>query len=214
MSASSELLACHCCGLVQRRPPAGALVARATRLRCVRCHTPLGRRRSGNDTTAALALAALVLLPLGVTLPVLRLERLGHLSEASIWSGGVSLLADGQLFVGLVVLVCSVLLPLLKLIALFTLAGGGPLLRPRMRALTWRLVEWTGRWGMLDVLLVALLVAAVKLGEMAEITAGPGVVAFTACVLFNLLASASFDPHASWNAPAEAAPTRIPELRT
>ena len=66
------------------------------------------------------------------------------------------------------------------------------------RALTYHLVEWTGRWGMLDVLLVALLVAVLKLGELVQLSAGPAALAFTGCVLLNLLASASFDPHALW----------------
>ena len=55
---------------------------------------------------------------------------------------------------------------------------------------------------MLDVLLVALLVALLKLGQVVELHAGPAALAFTGCVLLNLLASASFDPHTLWRQPA------------
>ena len=54
---------------------------------------------------------------------------------------------------------------------------------------------------MLDVLLVAMLVAALKLGDIVNVTPGPGVIAFAACVFMSLLASASFDPHHLWEAP-------------
>ena len=90
-------------------------------------------------------------------------------------------------------------IPLLKLVGLFVLSGGALSGRPRTAAFTWHLVEWTGRWGMLDVLLVAVLVAVVKLGQLMELSAGPGALAFTACVALNLAASASFDPHSLWD---------------
>ena len=72
---------------------------------------------------------------------------------------------------------------------------------PRIRAaaatrvLIWRLVEWSGRWGMLDVLLVASIVAMVKIGDLVSIEPGIGAIVFTAMVFLSLLAAMSFDPH-------------------
>lgn len=163
-----------------------------------------GRRRA-TSRTAALALGALLLYPVAISLPIMRVERLGVTRDASVWSGGVALLSDGQVVVGVVVLLASVVLPLLKLAGLFLLAGGGLGARPRMQAWTWHLVEWTGRWGMLDVLLVAVLVAVVKLGQLMQLSPGPGALAFTACVALNLAASASFDPHSLWDTSEEPA---------
>jgi paraquat-inducible protein A len=60
------------------------------------------------------------------------------------------------------------------------------------------MVEFLGRWGMVDVLLVAVLVAVVKLGDLVTVTPGPGVLAFGSVVVLSLLASAAFDPHALW----------------
>jgi len=155
-------------------------------------------RSHANRFCAATALAALFLYPPGILLPVIRLEQLGHVHEASIWSGGVSLVTHGQVFVGVVVLLCSVVIPLVKIGGLFLLTARTPGLRSDYQAWLHRWVEFAGRWGMIDVLLVALLVAAVKIGDLVQVTPGPGVVAFTACVLLSLIASACFDPHALW----------------
>jgi len=195
------LAACSCCGLVQQIPSAEA----GQRVRCARCLTrfpPEREKRDSNRRTAALALGALALYPVAIGLPIMEVERLGAVHKASVLSGGVSLLTDGQYVVGIVVLLCSVVLPLAKLMGLFILSAGGLGLASHLKAFTWHLVEWTGRWGMLDVLLVALLVALLKLGSIVELRAGPAALAFTLCVLLNLMASASFHPHSLWRDPA------------
>jgi paraquat-inducible protein A len=134
--------------------------------------------------------------PLAVTLPMLRVQQFGHQTESSILQGITGLLAQGQIIVGIIVLLCSVIFPLGKLIALLALTSGGlNALARHHRALAFRLIEWTGRWGMLDVLLVAILVAALKLGNWMDVAAGPGALAFSICVVLSLLATASFDPH-------------------
>jgi paraquat-inducible protein A len=188
--------ACHHCGLIQTvaEVPAGM------RACCPRCHGALrgAQGRGGRSRTAAVATAALLLYPLAVTLPVMRIERFGHVQEASILEGIATLLGRGHLVVGVVVLICSVVLPLAKLAALLVLSAGGLGLARRHQVLTYRLVDLTGRWGMLDVLLVALLVAVLKLGDMVEVTVGPGATAFAACVVLSLIAAASFRPHSLW----------------
>ena len=85
-----------------------------------------------------------------------------------------------------------------KLLALVILNGPHFLLAHHHKAVTYRLIELTGRWGMVDVFVVALLVAFLKIGDVVNVAPGPGVAAFTAMVVLNLLASASFDPHALW----------------
>lgn len=152
-----------------------------------------------NNRAAALALAALLLYPFAITRPIMFVEQMGHASEASILEGVRSLLASGELLVGLVVLACSIILPLGKLLAILVLASRRLNLRARHRALTYRAVEFTGRWGMLDVLLVTLLVAILKLGDMVDVSVGPAAWTFTTCVLLSLLASACFDPHSLWD---------------
>lgn len=192
-----SLAACHCCGLVHRIPA----VPPKSAARCTRCDSviPVDPHPRSAARAAALALTALIIYPLALFTPVMTIERLGHTAEASIWQGTVSLLAEGHLAVGLAVLCFSIVAPVAKLAAIFTLTTGVSM-HARHRARTYRFVEWIGRWGMVDVLLVAILVAAVKLGDLVEVTPGVGVAAFGAVVILSILASAAFDPHQIWRA--------------
>ena len=104
------------------------------------------------------------------------------------------LLGSGHLFLALIVFVCSILFPLFKLAGLLVLSAEHLPIGERARNRTWRVLELTGRWGMLDVLLVAALVAAVKLGDLVRIDSGPGLYAFAGTVVLSLIASAAWDP--------------------
>ncbi len=189
-----QLAACHCCGLIQ------SLEGLAGRAECVRCDTRLagGERRRDNQPAAAAAAAALILYLPAVTLPFLRIERLGLFSDNSLLGGISALFQEGHLLVGSVVLGFSVVLPLLKLGALLTLSLRNRWLPGKHRALTYRLVEHLGRWGMLDVLLVAVMIAFVKLGNLVNFTAGPGLAMFASFVVVSIAASVLFDPHVMW----------------
>lgn len=192
-----RLAACHACGLVQALP----LLAPRRRAICCRCRATLdapGRRSRCNQESAAAALAGLILYPLAISLPILRVEQMGRRSDASIWEGSLGLLRDGELFVGAVVFLCSILVPLLKLAGLLALTSVRSPAAHRHRAWIYRAIEWAGRWGMLDVLLIAILVAWIKMGDLVEVRPGPAAFTFTLVVLLSLIASARFDPHALW----------------
>ena len=209
-TGSRVVRACPCCGLAQWIPP----IPPRMRACCLRCGTTLRKRSAilrSRGRTAAIALAALTLYPFAVTLPMIRIEKFGHLSESSILEGTATLLGSGHIVVGIIVLLCSVVLPLGKLIVLLMLSMGGLLLRHEHRALSYRIVEWTGRWGMLDVLLVSILVAVLKLGDWMDVSAGPAALAFTVCVVLSLLATATFDPHSLWPADPPARTTGLPD---
>jgi paraquat-inducible protein A len=157
-----------------------------------------------------LALSALALYPAAMLLPLLRIEKLGHLREDSLVSGIVTLWGQGYWLVGTVVFLFSVLLPPLKLAALLGLSLRRPGRGGRGHALVYRLVEALGRWGMLDVMLVAILVAMVKLGGLVNIQAGAGLLAFTLLVVTSLLASLMFDPQTLWQESTEPDDDGIP----
>ncbi len=189
---------CRCCGLIQRVPP----VPRGAAAACRRCATrlPVGSAEStGNSLASAIALSALILFLPAITLPFLRIEQLGHTRENSLLGGVVALLAHDEWLVGLTVLSFSIVVPPAKLLALLVLGATPGRLRSRVRAGTLRAVEHLGRWGMLDVLLVSVLLAFVKLGDLVDFGAGPGVYAFGLFVLLSLLAAYFFDPHALWD---------------
>ncbi len=195
--STNPFQSCPHCGLVQTVPEVPA----SMRACCARCEGTLLRRSTmfrSPATTGAIAAAALILYPFAVGLPMISIAKFGHEKESSIIEGIGTLFGRGHIFIGIIVLVCSLVIPVLKLGGLLVLSAGGLGLGRRHRALTYRLVGWTGRWGMLDVLLVAILVAVLKLGDFVEVSAGPAAVAFGLCVLLSLIAAASFDPHRIW----------------
>jgi paraquat-inducible protein B len=187
---------CPSCGLIQRLPVATASASAV----CGRCGTKLRvGMRGGNALAGAMALAALVLYLPAVTMPFLRIEQWGHTQENSLIGGVIALFADGEWFVAITVLAFSIVLPPVKLAALLLLGTVPGWLRSHVRVRTMRMVEILGRWGMLDVLLVAVLLAFIKLGDLVDFAAGPGVIVFGVFVLLSLLAAYFFDPHAIWD---------------
>ena len=193
----SRLRACHCCGLVQHVRP----LELREEAQCVRCGSTVDTgNRSGEQSSArcfAAAIAGLVMYLPAVLLPILEIEKLGHHHATSLLGGTIDLLLHGSWFVGIIVLLFSIVLPLVKLIALLELSWIG-LTHRQHRAWTYRLVELAGRWSMMDVLLLALLVTMVKLGDLVSFRLGPAVIAFVLCVVMSMVASIMFDPHAIW----------------
>jgi len=151
-----------------------------------------------------LALAALILYVPANTYPIMRMTYLGRTSENTIWSGCRHLFHHGSYGVAAIGFAASIVIPLLKLIGLFFLvltARSSRWRQERMRI--FRFVEIIGRWSMLDVFLLSIMVGLVKLGELATVVPGPGINAFAAVVVLTMLASASFDPRIIWEPPAE-----------
>jgi len=194
--AADSHRACHCCGLIHRVP----MTTEKQRACCTRCGsgytTSAGKAKSASRTAAA-ACGAFVLFWPAVLLPILRVEKLGQLSESSLLSGIVELLSQGSYLVGGVVLVFSVVFPLGKIVMLLELSLLEVLHR-KHKAITLRIMEHLGRWSMMDVMLLAFLVMLVKLGNLVEFRLGPGVFAFVGCVTMSMIASLSFDPHSIW----------------
>ncbi len=132
-----------------------------------------------------------------ILLPILTVEQLGQRHQSSLLGGSLELLQHGNLFVGAIVLLFSIVFPLAKMIGLLELSWFGLLRRPQQAAM-YHWMELASKWSMLDVMLLALLVMIVKLGGIVEFHFGPAVFAFVGCVGMNMLASYCFDPHAIW----------------
>ena len=192
-STQERLIACHCCGLVQAFSPAPAKHL----ARCPRCHSQIKQRMQAQHICMSFALAGAMLYPFAIFMPIMRIEKLGHLQSSSIWSGCEHLIRNGYWFTGLIVVLCSIILPIFKLVGLI-LISRKRFLQSQHRSLTYHLIELSGRWGMLDVMLVAVLVASVKLGSTVNISPGSGLTLFCICVVLSLCASAFYDPHMIW----------------
>ncbi len=191
------LLACHTCGLVSRPPRAGG------HGNCARCGAALHPRKphSIERTWAFLVAAALLYIPANV-LPVMQTSTLFGSQRDTILSGVIYLWTSGSWPLAIVVFVASITVPLLKIIALTLLvvtAQRRTLWRPRERTRLYRVIELVGRWSMLDIYVITVLVALVHLQGLATIQVGPGAVAFGAVVVLTMLASLSFDPRLIWD---------------
>jgi paraquat-inducible protein A len=198
MAGGSTIVACAICGLLQRMeaiPPGTTAV-------CCRCGATLRARKEDSlARTAAFTLAALIFYVPANVYPILRMEFYGAYSESTVWDGIVALFRSGEWVVAVVVFLASILIPLFKLLGLFYLVvttRSGSARRRRERTWISRVIDVIGPWAMLDVFLLSILVALVKLEQLATILPGPGIFAFTAVVVFTILASASFDPGVIW----------------
>ncbi len=200
MYRTENVVACDTCGLVQRVDALGRnMVAQ-----CARCDSFLAAARDDArlHLAAALALAALVLYVPAMVYPILHMSAYGAYSESTVWDGTRGLLENREWFVGIVVLVASIVVPLLKIAGLFFLVtaakfGLGRRLRSQTRL--YKVIDLIGPWAMLDVFLLAILVALVKLNDLATVLPGPGLAPFAAMVVLTMLASAAFDPKLIWS---------------
>lgn len=166
---------------------------------------PHGSGRLGNVWAFVIA-SAILYIPANL-LPIMTTETLFDRQSDTILSGIAYLWHSGSWPLALIVFIASVAVPLLKLLALVLLAVSvqwqmdwDPLQRTRL----YRLVELVGKWSMVDIFVVALLVTLVQLKALATITAGPAAFAFAAVVVLTMFAAMSFDPRQIWNHPDDA----------
>lgn len=192
----ASLRACHCCGQIHHLPR----LRTRQRATCVRCHATIQRYGGGQlaaNRTAAAALGALFMYWPAILLPILHIERMGNRHTSSMLWGTIELIQQGDWFVGIVVLVFSIIFPLVKIVMLLELSLLG-LMQRRHKTWTYRFMEFAGKWSMMDVMLLAFLVMLVKLGSLVEFHVGTAVGAFVLCVVMSMIASMSFDAHAIW----------------
>jgi len=195
---ATNIVICETCGLMQQVEK----LEPGARAECCRCTSIIGSRKINSlGRTAAFSLAALILYIPANIYPILRMNYYGAYSENTVWEGCVNLFNDDQWFVAGIVFLASIVIPFFKLLGLFFLVITTKLRSARGRQQrTWiyKIIAVIGPWAMLDVFLLSVLVALVKLQQIATVLPGRGLLAFTAVVLLTILASASFDPKLIW----------------
>lgn len=198
-AAARGLAACHLCGL------ASAIEEE----RCPRCHTKLHlRRRDSLQRTWAFTIAALLLYLPANLLPILRVESVAGAQSSTIISGVIQFWQQEDYPVAIIIFVASVMIPVLKIIAIVSLCLAARIgHQPRGMTRLYRVTEFVGRWSMVDVFVVAILVGVVQLGSTISIHPGPGAVSFAAVVVLTMFAAMSFDPRLIWDAAAARAQT-------
>jgi paraquat-inducible protein A len=197
-AARAGLFVCHDCGLVSKP------LAHFRGGMCPRCSAVLHLRKPNSlARTWAFLLAAMVLYIPAVLLPVMITSTLFSSQSDTILSGVVFLWTSGSWVLATIVFVASIVVPMLKILSLAYLAWSTQLrssLMPRKRTRIYRWVECVGRWSMLDIYVITILVALVQFGSVATIDAGPGAIAFGAVVVLTMFAALSFDPRLIWDA--------------
>jgi paraquat-inducible protein A len=147
-------------------------------------------------------------------LPVMTVTSFGRGHPDTILSGVEALIGAGMWPVALLVFFASITVPVLKLIGLTFLSVSvqrRSSWRPRDRTLLYRIIESVGRWSMVDIFMISILVALVNLGTIASIEPGIGAIAFAAVVIITMIASMSFDPRLIWDR-QETSDARRPKL--
>jgi len=178
-------------------------IADQVAITCWRCGGAVHPRipRSLERTTAYLIAAAILYVPANV-LPVMHSSSLLGEQDDTILSGVVYLMGSGSWPLALLVFVASVMVPLLKILALGLLiwtSGRGRQGHQLVRTRLYRIVEFIGRWSLLDIFAVTILVALVRVDTLASVLPGMGALAFAGVVVLTLLAAESFDPRTIWD---------------
>lgn len=195
-AASRGLAGCHGCGLLARTDAHGHGA-------CPRCGADLHLRKPDSIARAwALLITAMILYIPANLLPMMRTSSLFGTQSDTIMSGVVYFWTSGSWYLALIIFFASIMVPLLKMLALIVLLVSvqrRTRWQPLQRARLYRLVEAVGRWSMLDVYVVAVIVALVQLQALATIVPGPGAIAFGAVVVLTMFAAMAFDPRLIWD---------------
>jgi paraquat-inducible protein A len=196
---SLGLLVCLDCRLTVRG-------VQAPELRCPRCHARLHERKPHSlALTAVLLMAAAVLYVPANVMPVMDTRTFFDDENDTIMSGVLVLLHSGSWPIALLVFIASIVIPLLKILALGILLYSAWRRSPRgrlQRSQLYRMVEFVGRWSMLDIYAISLLATLVQIQSFATIIVGWGAWAFGAVVVLTLLAARTFDERLLWDTPA------------
>ncbi len=190
------LASCHTCDQVVQ-------LAQHISATCPRCHSRIHYRKQDSINRAwAFLISALIMYIPANTEAIMITSTLGKQSSDTIMSGILYFLEHGDWPLALVIFSASVLLPLLKIIAiayLLIVVKKGNGLRKKEKTRLYLIAEVMGRWSMVDVFVVAILAALVQLGELSSIAPGPAGLAFAAMVVLTMFSAMAFDPKLIWD---------------
>jgi paraquat-inducible protein A len=192
----TSLVGCPQCDLIQRLPE---LLPGAS-ARCPRCDTELWRCRVDSLNRALpLALAALVLYVIANSVPMLGLTVVGRAAFTTVFGGAMQLWHDGQRIVAVLVFCSAVAAPALQIGFMLAIVLGAQRRRPgRWVGMLLRYQPTTRTWSMIEVMLLGVLVALVKIAELATVIPGLALFALGALVFVLAAMQASFDPREVW----------------
>ena len=187
---------CHTCGLAVHMPAHGEV-------ECPRCGAEVHYRKHDSINRAwALLIAAFIMYIPANTEPMMRTTSLGNTSADTIMGGVIYFLSHGDWPLALVIFAASVMLPLLKMIAIayiLILTQRASSERQIERTTLYKIAEILGKWSMLDIFVVGLMAGLVQLGALTTIAPGPACIAFAGVVILTMFAEMAFDPKLIWD---------------
>ncbi len=197
-AAARGLALCHACGRVEP----------VELEHCPRCHARLHLRNPASlQRTIALTFASLLLYFPANMLPILKVESIAGAQANTIVGGVIEFWRTGDYPVAIIIFTASVMIPVLKILSLAWLCYAAKVgHHPQGMTRLYRVTELVGRWSMVDVFVVAILVAVVQLGSVISIHPGPAAVSFASVVILTMLAAISFDPRLIWDAAGKTEP--------
>jgi paraquat-inducible protein A len=195
-SIPENWIACKDCDLLLERvdTPVG------DKALCPRCANPLYQPRENSiEHTLALAITGLLLFLPANLLPVMSMDLVGQESSTTIYQGSLVLFQEGLYWTALLVFFASIAIPFCKLLLVLFISGS--LHRERFSPLlpyAFRYYHYLDEWGMLEVYMLGVLVAVVKLSGMASVLPGIGLYCFIALLLVTTLMSSLLDEDCFW----------------
>ena len=196
MSASHSLVACHECDLLHRIHA----LRYGERAKCSRCGAALyAKKRDSFEHTIILALTSLILFTLANAFPFMTFELNGRVQESLLSTGVWEFFGRDMWTLGILVLCASILFPAMKILGLlYVLVPLEFNHRPWHAALVFRMVEQCQTWAMMDVYLLGVIVAVVKLADLAILVPGIAIYSFVALIIALAAADSALDKHAVW----------------
>ncbi|WP_417510090.1 PqiA/YebS family transporter subunit [Methylophaga sp.] len=197
-AAEQGLTGCPTCGLIHA-------LDKGSDNHCLRCGEPLHARapKSLQRTLALLITATIFYIPANVY-PIMTTTNFGQEKNSTIVAGVIDLIEHGSWPIALVIFIASILVPIAKLIVLSWLCltvNNAHQLSQLARLKLYRITEFIGRWSMVDVFVVAILVALIHAGDLISVTPGPAALAFASVVVLTMLAAITFDSRLIWDKP-------------
>jgi len=192
-AANHGLANCQVCGLLSE----------ASKSHCPRCSSNLFLRKpdSIHRVIAYLMTACIHYIPANF-LPITATTQFGNTINRTIMGGVIHLWEQGSYPVSFIIFFASIVIPVAKIIALFWLCWSVRYKfehKQKERSLLFRVTEFIGRWSMIDIFVVSILVALIQLGGVITIQAGNAAVAFAGVVILTMFAAYAFDPRLIWD---------------
>jgi len=171
---------------------------------CPYCHSHIAPRiRRSQQKTWALLLTALIFIIPANVYPITYLLKNSTLYPDTIFSGIITLIKADQQGIAIIVFVASILVPIFKIVALGFISLAVHFrwqLNPRKQYIAFLLVEWVGRWSILDLFVISIIVAVFDKGSLVSVYPGIAATSFTLVVITTLFAAESFDTRLIWDA--------------